>query len=363
MPQPLKLAAAAALAGLVAVAAPPAARAAVVFVLDQQYGRILWFDEHGGVHFLAPRPGKTNLLSSPRAIATNDRNELVVLNGGVPELVDIDVRTGEQFEDGGVAAFAFGQAPDGLVFDPRPPPLLSFPSLYVGALGELDVVNRTILTSGASLAAAFPSGWESASSQILATHDPGDGGLDVFASTDAGILGWDGSQTGVFWVPPQGSVTGLDEYGNQLLFAYQYAACPSDYNGIYYIDDSGGVTEHTGFTDVKPFTTGGNVTCPGAIALTKNVEDGIPPTPVYVVDRGSSPQRIYRIDGALQGSRLVATLPADADAVGLVVYTPEPRRAASGAAALAATALLATLRRHPRGAPRARRADPPLRGV
>jgi hypothetical protein len=343
MPRNLRPAAFVALVGTLALAAPPTAHASVLFVLDGKYGRILWFDAKG-THTLAPFKGRTNLLSSPKAIATDAANELVVLNGGYPELVDVDVRTGEQFEDGGVAAFAFGAQPDGLAIDPRTPALLSFPTLYVGAVGELDTVSRTILTSSAALLGSFPTGYELASSQYVATHDPGSGPVDVFASTDAGILGYDGSQTGVFWVPPQGSVMSLDgvdfQTTHELFFSYQFAACPSDYNGIYFFDDSGGVTLHTNFTDVLPFATGGNVACPGAIALTKNFGDGIPPTPVYVVDRGSSPQRIFVIYSPIENSSLVATLPADADAVGLVVYSPEPKAGGLGAVALGAVAAL-----------------------
>ena len=354
MSRPLRVAVFAVLAGWIVLAAPAIARASVLFVLDGKYGRILWFDAKG-MHTLAPFFGRQNFLSSPKAIATDSRNELIVLNGDVPQLIDIDVRTGAQSEDGGSAAFAFGLQPKGLAIDPRTPPLLSFPTFYVGAVGELDVVNRTILASTASLLSSFPTGYEYASSQFVATHDPGSGPLDVFASTDAGILGYDGSQTSEFWIPPQGSVMGLEgldfQTNHQLYFSYQYATCPSNNNGVYYIDDSGGVTQHTGFTDVKPVATGGNVACPGAIAITKNLSDGIPPTPIYVVDRGSSPQQIFVIYSPIENSQLVATMPADADAVGLVVYSPEP---AEGLDIVALTVIGALARAQRGRAPRAR---------
>jgi hypothetical protein len=353
MPRTRRISAFAALAGSITLVAP-AVRASVLFVLDGKYGRILWFDDAKNVHTLAPFPGQLNLLSSPKAIATDSRNELIVLNGGYPELVGIDVRTGAQVELGNVAAFPFGPLPDGLAIDPREPQLLSFAPLYVGAEGEVDVVDRNVLTATASLLGSFPSGYELASTQFVATHDPGSGPVDVFESTDAGILGWDGSQVSEFWVPPQGSVMGLDgvdfQSTHELLFSYQYAACPSDYNGVYYFDASGGVAQHSGFTDVSPFATGGHVACPGAIAATKSLSDGIPPTPFYVVDRGSVPQQIFVIYSPILDSSLFATLPADADAVGLVIYSPEPSAGAVGAAALVAVWVL--WRRSPGGASR-----------
>jgi len=336
-----------ALAASVALHAP-AARATVLFVLDGKNGRILWFDQKG-MHTLAPHVGRTNLLTSPKAIATDSRNELVVLNGDYPQLVNIDVQTGEQFEDGGSAAFAFGLLPDGLAIDPRTPPLLSFPSLYVGAVGEIDVVSRTLLASTASPLGSFPMGYEQAGTQFVATHDPGTGPLDVFASTELGLLGWDGSQVSEVWVPPQGSITGLDEYdfqtNHRLFVSYQYATCPSDSNGLYYFDVSGGVQQHTGFADLHPYSVTGDVPCPGAIALTKNLADGIPPDPIYIVDRGSSPQRILFLYGAATNTGVAATMPSDSDAVGLVVYSPEPGMGGLGAAALAATLACAARRR------------------
>jgi hypothetical protein len=341
------------LACSIALSVAPNAHASVLFILDAKYGRILWFDANGHMHTLAPWPGRLNLLSSPKAIATDGANELIVLNGDYPQLILIDVPTGTQYELGGVAAFSFGSQPDGLAIDPRDPPLLSYAPLYVGAVGELDVVHRTIAASTASLLGSFPSGFELASSQFVATHDPGSGPVDVFASSDLGILGYDGSQTSDFWVPPQGSVMGLDEVDfqslHELFFSYQYTACPSDYNGVFFFDVSAGVAQHTNFTDVVPFATGGNVACPGAVAVTKNVADGIPPTPVYVVDRGSVPQRIFVIYSPILDSSLFATLP-DADAVGMVIYAPEPESEPIGALAVLAVVSLATLRRVARDA-------------
>jgi len=354
MPRSLRLAGLVALICSIASFVAPNAHSSVLFVLDGRNGRILWFDANGRMHMLAPLPGRENFLASPKAIATDGANELIVLNGDYPQLVLIDVPTGTQYELGGQAAFSFGSQPNGLAIDPRNPPLLSYAPLYVGALGELDVVHRTIQASTASLLGSFPSGWELASSQFVATHDPGSGPVDVFASTDLGIVGYDGSQTGVFWVPPQGSVMGLDAVDfqsvHELFFSYQYAACPSDYNGLYFFDDSAGVTQHTNFTDVQPFATGGNVACPGAIAVTKDIAEGIPPTPVYVVDRGSSPQRIFVIYSPILNSSLFATLPGDADADGLVIYTPEPEIGRLGAAAVLAVASVATRRRVAPGA-------------
>jgi hypothetical protein len=325
-----------------------------VLVVDQLNNRILRVDPNNGsvTEFTAG-----NLLSLPQSIAVDpDTGEIVVLQANDPQLVSIDPATRHQFAVG--QSLLLGAQPTGLTMSPRAPSIFSSRVLFVSCAGSLFEVDRPFFGSASTTnLSAYPSPNESAVGNFVAARDPGGPNpLDIFVATSAKILLYTSSPMTEYWTLPQTTLQGLgydplDQYGNgdRLFFSYQYVSCPSDFNGVFYFDLRNGLTPpQAGFGDVSVIQTGGNLACPGAIALSDLATGSLAgaPFPIYVVDVGSIPPRIVEVTEP-GVNHVAATLPEGSNATGLAVYTPEPH--ADSLELVAGSALLVLRRRRSSG--------------
>jgi hypothetical protein len=351
-----------AIAILLAVAPLDAAaiRTGDVLAVDQLNDRILRIDPGtGAVQTFSPRSGP-NLLAMPRAIGVDpDGGGIFVLNqAGSLQLVFIDPATGSQYalQEASPGSLVLGPDSTGLALSPRPTSVFYLPTLYVSGAGSVFDVTGRIVAATASSVASFPSAYQFDVGNFVALRDPGGlDPLDVFVATSQAILLYDGSTMSEYWTPGVVTIEGLryaplDSQGNgdTLYFSYQTQGCPSDYGGLFTFDLKGGLGAQTGFP--PPVQTGGNVGCPGAIALSpdqSNLVIPVPPFPIFVVDMAHNPERIVAVTEP-GVNHVVTILPQLSNAVDLAVYTPEPE--AGGLAATAAVALLGVLgRRRVRG--------------
>jgi hypothetical protein len=336
-----------------------AIRTGDVLAVDQLKNRILRIDPGtGAVQTFSPRSGP-NLLAKPRAIVVDpDGGGIFVLNqAGSLDLVFIDPATGSQFalQEASPGSLVLGPGSTGLALSPRPTSVFFLPVLYVsGAGGVFDVTGR-IVAATASSVASFPSSYQFDVGNFVALRDPGGSNpLDVFVATSEVILLYDGSTMGEYWTPGIVTLEGLgyDVSHDRLYFSYQTGGCPSDYGGVFYFDLSGGLGFQAGFP--PPVQTGGNVGCPGAIALSSPTNLVLPSFPIYLVDMANNPERIIAITEP-GVNHVVTTLPELSNAVDLAVYTPEPE--GGGLAAAATVGMLAAHRR--RGGRRLPAGEPP----
>jgi len=338
-----------------------------LLVLDGQNNRVLDVDpSNGAVDVFSPN-GTPNLLNTqPRSIAVDPATgEIVVLNGNTPSFVLIDPVSGRQaaLQESSQGSLTLGPGPTGLAMSPRAPGFGAFRTLFVSEQGEVHEIERNLLGGTASLLAAYPSQDEFAVGSFVAVRDPGGGDpLDVFVETSQKILLYDGNAMSEWWTVPQTSLQGLgwdpaDQfYGDDLYLSLQYASCPSEYSGVFYFHLGGSLTPPASdFSGLAAVQTGGNLACPGPIALSIAAEPDVlfHPFPVFVVDAGSIPPRIIEIT-EFGFDHVAATLPDGSSASALAVYTPEPDASALAAAAAAAIAALGCAR--VRGARQARKA-------
>ena len=334
-----------------------ALRTGDVLVLDGQNNRVLRVDPSNGfVQIFSPRSGTNLLNTQPRSIAVDPVNgEIVVLNGNAPALVTIDPASGDQFAmpEASQGSLLLGAGPTGLAMSPRAPRFGSFRTLFVSEEGEVHEIDRSLLGATATLLAPYPSQDEFDTGNFAAVRDPGGGNpLDVFVETSQKILLHDGNAMSEWWTVPQTTLQGLgydpvDQYGDDLYFSLQYTSCPSDYNGVYYFHLGGSLTPpQSGFGDATAVQSGGNLACPGPIALSSAAEPDVlfHPFPLFVVDTGQIPPRIIEITQP-GVNHVAATLPDGSSATALAVYTPEPGTAELALAAAAALAALGRIRR------------------
>jgi hypothetical protein len=238
-----------------------------------------------------------------------------------------------------------GPQPTGLAMSPRAPGFGSFRTLFVPEEGEVHEIDRSLLGGTATLLSSYPSPDAFDVGNFAAVRDPGSGSLDVFVATSQKILLYDGNAMSEWWTLPQTTLEGLGyDPDGYLFFTYQYESCPSIHNGIFYFTVGASLTPpQAGFGDEGVVQTGGNVECPGPIAVSPpNLL--LHPYPIYVVDEEPIPPRIISVDGGGQ-SHVAATLPQGSSATAIAVYSPEPGAPELALAAWAALAALGLTRR------------------
>lgn len=318
-----------------------------LLVVDSNNQRVLRVAlSDGAVTVFSPPPGaQTNLLTSPRGIGVGRDGTIVVANYFEGNLVELDPATGAQFPVAGLLSGppAIGTLTRDVAVNPRDPAPGTFATLGVVALGELDQVLRTGLSTTGSLLEPYPSPYDPYLGRFVVARAPGTNDpIDYVVATDAipALLRYVGAADAFtpLWEPAGlDSIDGLDaplDGPYPLVASYRFDACPSGGNGIKLFTDvtnDGGIDVHA-------------VSCPGPVAYASRTNL------LYYVDAGVSPQGIVAIAG-IGGGQIsivpVATLPSGATASDMALaYVPEPDAMALGAAALGALARLASRRRH-----------------
>jgi hypothetical protein len=326
-------------AGPMALAADPAAAAALrpgdVLVVDLTNARVLRVDGNGGVATFSPPPATTNLFDSPSGIGVGPDGTIVVANES-GSLVQIDPASGAQSLVEGLFSGPpdAGVEPQDVAVNPRAPAPGFAPSLFVGALGEVRLVVRSVLSTDGSQLAPFPDPWDAYETYHVAAWAPNETDpFDVFASIASAVLRYGGVQDAIttFWTPPYGVVDGLDVHEGTsptVAVAWRGSACPASYNGIYLVYPSSQPAEYG-------WSTGGLLACPRGLAWVGGSD-------AYSLDVGQDPPRLIRIHDVvwpiLAQQSIAATLPSGTNPVDLAVYTPEPGAALGGFAAAMALA-------------------------
>ena len=109
---------------------------------------------------------------------------------------------------------------------------------------------------------------------------------------------------------------------------------PSD-NGIYALAYNGSISTYV----LSPYSTGGDLSCPAAIAATAQ------PFALYVADRSQAPNRVILVTGPQNPQTApIATMPGSQVIEGLTVYVPEPGEGPVAEASLAALFAVAVRR-------------------
>jgi len=335
-----------------ACAAPPGAAAALrlapgdLLVLDATHQKILRVDpDTGGVADFAPRGGHPDLIADPRGIASSPEGQVYVTNYGGASLVRIDAASGAQqiveFSSGGVfGPLDIGTHPAGVAVSPAPPGPGGVRDVYVSSQGALHRVEQGLFDT-TSTSTPYPPGYEASEGLFLVVYPSGV--VQGYVAAGQDVLRFDGGSLSRI-AGTIGTIQGIAWAENRPLITHRPVACPSASNGVQQIVYS---QQLFGFV-AEDYAVGGDVACPGALVATPG--DTLP---LYVIDEGSSPQRIVRVDsaGAPGTTAIVATLPSAATYPALAVYVPEPEPAAGAEVAVAATATFAAAcRRGRRGA-------------
>jgi hypothetical protein len=316
-----------------------------LLVVDQNNLRVLRVQPStGAVTVLSPPPGsrpEENLLTSPRGIGTHPRGAIVVVNYFEATLVSIDPATGQQFllsDLGGTPAV--GSLPRDVTPNPREPAPGFFPTLYVSSRGELHRVLWGPVSSEGALVDPYPPPFDPLTASFVVAAEPTlDGPLDFVIATDAipAVLLYQGSNGAIapIWQPGGEAITGLAiENASTFFAAWRAGTCPDPASGIYRTQSRGALS---------PFYQGGDLGCPGPIALDDLGR-------LYAVGLGGANPRVLRLQemGPSVTIEQVAELPSAASPSDMVVYSPEPDSATGGLAAALACGGLRRLRRQGR---------------
>jgi len=302
---------------------------------------------NGQVTDFSPRTGSgTNLLSSPRDIASDPEGEIFVVDAG--RLLRIDPATGAQQE---VRAFNpqflqdypldLGTSPWGVTTSPVAPSGLDGRDVFVGSHGALYRVTRNaFFGTGATLFATFQSGWENYEGQSVSLEDAGGGDVYAWVGTYGGILAGGASTLGSLFTDGSATILGTRVVGGVDYVSRVFGAFCTDapqLNGVYAFAYNAVISGDL----MSDFSYGGDLSCPGPIAASADGD-----FPLYVTDRGQTPNRIVKVTGP-QGPQtsIVATMPGSQVIVGLAVYAPEPGAVARAVAACVVLAARGVRRR------------------
>jgi len=317
-----------------------------LLVVDATNQKILHVDPNtGAVDDFAPRGGFSNLISTPRGIASSPEGQVYVTNYDGATLVQIDAATGAQqilefFSSGIGGPLDLGTHPAGVAVSPAAPGTGGFRDVYVSSQGALYRVERTLFDTTSAMT-PYPSGHESSNGLFLALY--ASGVVQGYIGVGQSVLQFNGGTISTL-IDLIGEISGLAWMPFSPFVSRANTTCPSSSNGVAEIAYDQFFFQYV----AQDFATGGDLACPGALAATP------PDAPVpyfYAIDVGSNPPRIVRVEtaGSPPPTEIVATLPGSASYPALAVYVPEPATLPDVEVALAGIATLAIARRRVRG--------------
>ncbi|MBS1215675.1 MAG: hypothetical protein H6R20_649, partial [Proteobacteria bacterium] len=225
----------------------------------------------------------SNLISTPRGIASSPEGQVYVTNYDGATLVQIDAATGAQqilefFSSGIGGPLDLGTHPAGVAVSPAAPGTGGFRDVYVSSQGALYRVERTLFDTTSAMT-PYPSGHESSNGLFLALY--ASGVVQGYIGVGQSVLQFNGGTISTL-IDLIGEISGLAWMPFSPFVSRANTTCPSSSNGVAEIAYDQFFFQYV----AQDFATGGDLACPGALAATP------PDAPVpyfYAIDVGSNP--------------------------------------------------------------------------